>query len=144
MVLDDQWRIDAVLHRPVGYTGIVLLREAVVPQNVVRRGMRAAMIAKATQRTELGPSPALPTARHARAERAMHLRSAQRAQLTPNVEWDRSFGSGDASGSASLTRVRKHQRLRHRRASEEAQVWRLCSGRELSRGASRGEGVCSC
>jgi hypothetical protein len=41
------------------------------------------MIAKVTLRTELGPSPALPTARYTRAERSIRLGRAQGTQLTP-------------------------------------------------------------
>jgi hypothetical protein len=54
---------------------------------------------KMTQRTELGPLRALPTVRQARIERGMRLGLAQRAQLTltPDVVWDRDFGSGCAS-----------------------------------------------
>ena len=40
------------------------------------------MMAKVTQRTELGPLPALPTVRHARIERSMRLSPEQCAQLT--------------------------------------------------------------
>ena len=40
------------------------------------------MIAKVTQRTELGPLRALPTVRQARIERGMRLGLAQCAQLT--------------------------------------------------------------
>ena len=39
------------------------------------------MIAKVTQRTELGPLVALPTARHARVERGNRLSPTQHAQL---------------------------------------------------------------
>ena len=48
------------------------------------------MIAKVTQRTELGPFRALPTVRQARIERGMRLGLAQCAQLTltPDVVWD--------------------------------------------------------
>jgi hypothetical protein len=51
------------------------------------------MTAKVTQRTELGPLVALPTARHARLDRGMRLRLAQCAQLmlTSDVAWDRDF-----------------------------------------------------
>ena len=62
---------------------------AVVPQNVVRLEMSAAMITKVTKRTELGPFRALPTARHARvalrhppeprAVRAAHVHARRRA-----------------------------------------------------------------
>ena len=41
----------------------------VVPQNVIRHEKPAARIAKVTQRTELGPLGALPTARRTRVER---------------------------------------------------------------------------
>ena len=54
------------------------------------------MMAKVTQRTELGPLRALPTVRQARIERGMRLGLAQRAQLTltPDFVWDRDFRSG--------------------------------------------------
>ena len=76
----------------------------VVPQNVVRREMRAATIAKVTKRTELGPLRALPTARHARVERAFRLSPLQCAHLTlmPDIVWDRDFGSGCASCVAMM------------------------------------------
>jgi hypothetical protein len=47
--------------------------EVVVPQNLVRREIRAAMIAKVTQLTELGPLRALPTVRQSRIERGMRI-----------------------------------------------------------------------
>ncbi|NOQ83672.1 MAG: hypothetical protein GQ551_06655 [Myxococcales bacterium] len=52
-----------------------------------------------TQRTELGPSRALPTARQARVERGIRHSPTQCAQLTltPDVVWDRDFGSRCAS-----------------------------------------------
>jgi len=50
--------------------------------------MLAAMIAKGTKRTELGPSRALPTARCARVERCIRLNPAQCAQLRPRAVWD--------------------------------------------------------
>ena len=51
------------------------------------------MIAKVTQRTELGPSRGLVTARHARVERGSWVRSAQCAQsrLAPDVVWNQTF-----------------------------------------------------
>ena len=55
------------------------LEQPVVPQKVVRREMLAAMIARVTKRTELGPLRALPAARHARVERGMRLSPAQGA-----------------------------------------------------------------
>ena len=57
------------------------------------------MMAKVTQRTELGPRRTLPTVRQARIERGMRLGLAQCAQLTlrPDFVWDRDFGSGCAS-----------------------------------------------
>jgi hypothetical protein len=62
------------------------------------------MIAKVTQRTELGPLRALPTVRQARIERGMRLGLAQCAQLTltPDFVWDRDFGSGCASRVAMM------------------------------------------
>jgi hypothetical protein len=62
------------------------------------------MIAKVTQRTELGPLRALPTVRQARIERGMRLGLAQCAQitLTPDVVWDRDFGSGCSSRVAMM------------------------------------------
>ena len=66
------------------------------------------MIVKVTQRTELGPLVALPTARHARLDRGMRLRLAQCAQLTPDVVWDRDFGSGCASRVA-MTQPANHR-----------------------------------
>ena len=61
-------------------------------------------MAKATQRTELGPLRALPTVRQARIERGMRLGLAQCAQLTltPDVVWNRDFGSGCASRVAMM------------------------------------------
>jgi hypothetical protein len=49
------------------------------------------MMAKVSQRTELGALSALPTIRQARIERGMRHSPAQRAQLTltPDVVWDR-------------------------------------------------------
>jgi hypothetical protein len=57
------------------------------------------MMAKVTQRTELGPLRALPTVRQARNERGMRLGLAQCAQLTltPDFVRDRDFGPGCAS-----------------------------------------------
>ena len=51
------------------------------------------MMAKVTQRTELGPPRALPTVRQARIERGMRLSLTQCAQLmlTPDAAWDRDF-----------------------------------------------------
>jgi len=51
------------------------------------------MIAKGTQRTELGPSRGLPTARHARVERGSRVRPSQCAQLrlAPDVVWNQTF-----------------------------------------------------
>ena len=60
------------------------------------------MIAKVTQRTELGPLRALPTVRRARIERGMRLSLAQCAQLTPDFMWDRDFRSGCASRVAMM------------------------------------------
>ncbi len=60
------------------------------------------MIARVTQPTELGPSRALPTAGHARAERGNRLSSAQCARLTPDVVRDRGFRSGGASRVAMM------------------------------------------
>jgi hypothetical protein len=60
------------------------------------------MIAKVTQRTELGPLGALPTVPQARIERGMRLGLAQCAQLTPDVVWGRDFGSGCASRVAMM------------------------------------------
>jgi hypothetical protein len=62
------------------------------------------MLAKVTQRTELGPLRALPTVRQARIERGTGLSLAQCAQrtLTPDVAWDRDFGSGRASRVAMM------------------------------------------
>ncbi len=62
------------------------------------------MMAKVTQRTELGPLRALPTVRQARIERGMRLSLAQCAQLTltPDFVWDRDFGSGCASRVAMM------------------------------------------
>jgi hypothetical protein len=62
------------------------------------------MIAQVTQRTKLGPLRALPTVRQARTERGMPLSLTQRAQLmlTPDVVWDRGFGSGYASCVAMM------------------------------------------
>ena len=52
------------------------------------------MMAKVTQRTELGPLRTLPAVRQARIERGMRLGLAQCAQLTPDFVWDRDYGSG--------------------------------------------------
>ena len=62
------------------------------------------MIAKVTQRTELGPLRALPTVRQARIERGMRLSLAQCAQLTltSDVAWNRDFGSRCASCVAMM------------------------------------------
>ena len=62
------------------------------------------MIAKVTQRTELGPSRGLPTARHARVARGGRVRPAQCAQLrlASDVAWNRDFGSGGASRVAMM------------------------------------------
>jgi hypothetical protein len=62
------------------------------------------MLAKVTQRTELGPLRALPTVRQARIERGMRLGLAQCAQLTLTLDfvWDRDFGSGCASRVAMM------------------------------------------
>ena len=62
------------------------------------------MMAKVTQRTELGPLRTLPTVRQARIERGMRLGLAQCAQLTrtPDFLWDRDFGSGCASCVAMM------------------------------------------
>ena len=62
------------------------------------------MIAKVTQRTELGPSRGLPTARHARVARGGRVRPAQCAQLrlASDVAWNRDFGSGGASCVAMM------------------------------------------
>ena len=62
------------------------------------------MMAKVTQRTELGPLRALPTVRQARIERGMRLGLAQCAQLTltSDVAWNRDFGSGCASCVAMM------------------------------------------
>jgi len=60
------------------------------------------MMAKVTQRTELGPLRTLPTVRQARIERGMRLGLAQCAQLTPDFVWDRDFGSGCASCVAMM------------------------------------------
>jgi hypothetical protein len=51
------------------------------------------MIAKVTQRRELGPLRALPTVREARIERGMRLSLAQCAQLTltSDVAWNPDF-----------------------------------------------------
>ena len=61
------------------------------------------MIARVTQRTELGPLRALPTVRQARIERGVRLSLTQCAQLmlTFDVAWDRDFGSGGASWAYS-------------------------------------------
>ena len=60
------------------------------------------MMAKVTQRTELGPLRALPAVRQARIERGTRLGLAQCAQLTPDVVWDRDFGSGCDSRVAMM------------------------------------------
>ena len=62
------------------------------------------MMAKVTQRTELGPPRALPTVRQARIERGMRLSLTQCAQLmlTPDAAWDRDFGSGCSSRVATM------------------------------------------
>ena len=62
------------------------------------------MVAKVTQRTELGALRALPTVRQARIERGMRLSLAQCAQLMlmPDVVWDRGFGSRCASCVAMM------------------------------------------
>ena len=62
------------------------------------------MLAKVTQRTELGPLVALPTVRQARIEHGMRLGLAQCTQLTPTRDfaWDRDFGSGCASRVAMM------------------------------------------
>jgi hypothetical protein len=80
----------------------MLILTAVVPQNLVCRETLAAMMAKVTQRTELGPLRTLPTVRQARIERGMRLGLAQCAQLTPDFVWDRDFGSGSASCVAMM------------------------------------------
>jgi hypothetical protein len=61
-------------------------------------------MAKVTQRTELGPSRALPTVRQARIKRGTRLSPAQCAQLTltPDVAWDRDSRSGCASCVAMM------------------------------------------
>jgi hypothetical protein len=51
------------------------------PQNLARREMLGAMLARMTNRTELGRSRTLPTARHARVERGIRLSPTQYAQL---------------------------------------------------------------
>jgi hypothetical protein len=68
-----------------------LLKKAVVPQNVVRGELLAAMLAKATKRTELGPLRALPTAPRAQFEGGNRSSSAPCAQLTPDVVWTDTF-----------------------------------------------------
>jgi len=62
------------------------------------------MMAKVTQRTELGPLRALPTVRQARIERGMRLSLTQCAQLmlASDVAWDRDCGSGGASCVAMM------------------------------------------
>jgi hypothetical protein len=57
------------------------------------REIWTAMIAKVTQRRELGPLRALPTVREARIERGMRLSLAQCAQLTltSDVAWNPDF-----------------------------------------------------
>ena len=79
------------------------------------------MIAKVTQRTELGPLRALPTVRQARIERGMRLSLAQCAQLTltSDVAWDRDFGSGCAS------RVAMMQSADHREGDDLPPIRRL-------------------
>jgi len=66
------------------------LQAAVVPQNLIRRAIIAAVSAKATKRTELEPSPALPTAQHPRARHGICLCPAQCAHLMlmPDAAWD--------------------------------------------------------
>jgi hypothetical protein len=80
------------------------------------------MIAKVTQRTELGPLRALPTVRQARIERGMRLGLAQCAQLTPDVVWDRDFGSGCAS------RVAMMQPANHREGDDLPPIGGLALG----------------
>jgi hypothetical protein len=61
------------------------------------------MIARLTKRTELGPPRALPTVRHARVDRGIRLSPPPvRAQFTPDVVWDRDFGSGCVSCVAMM------------------------------------------
>jgi len=95
------------------------------------------MIAKVTQRTELGPLRALPTVRQARIERGMRLGLAQCAQLTPDFMWDRDFRSGGAS------RVAMMQSADHRECDDlppigglalaaSGSIWRSRAGRTAS------------
>jgi hypothetical protein len=84
------------------------------------------MMAKVTQRPELGALRALPTVRQARIERGMGLSLTQCAQLmlTLDVVWNRGFRSGGASCVAVVQpanprrrlagpQAQKHQQLRH-------------------------------
>jgi hypothetical protein len=72
------WGVRAPSHSK----GRVSISERVVRQNIVRRKILAAMPARMTKRTELGPPRALPTARHLRVKRGIRFGPAQRAQLT--------------------------------------------------------------
>jgi hypothetical protein len=59
-------------HQNANLVGVVgLLVPVVVPQNVVRRALLAAMLAKMAKQTELGFSWALPTARDVGVERGI-------------------------------------------------------------------------
>lgn len=58
----------------------------VVLQNVVRREVLAAILARMTHRTELGPLRTLPTARHVRVESGLRLGPAQCAQTSRGNE----------------------------------------------------------
>ena len=71
------------------------------------------MMAKVSQRPELGTLHALPTVRQARIERGMRLGLAQCAQLTltPDFVWDRDFGSGGASRVAMMQPANHRGRL---------------------------------
>jgi hypothetical protein len=105
----------------------------VVPQNLVRREIRAAMIAKVTQRTELGPLRALPTVRQARIERGMRLGLAQCAQLTPDFMWDRDFRSGcDYEVAVAAKPLGSSQALDS--GAEPWECFQGCDGWTLGRG----------
>ena len=81
------------------------------------------MMAKVTQRTELGPLRALPTVRQARIERGMRLSLAQcaRLTLTSDVAWDRDFGSGcDYEVAVAARQISAKRGLSSRRLDDSA------------------------
>lgn len=73
----------------------------VVPQNVIRREILAAMSAKATKRGEFEFSRALPKARNARARQGIGLRRGQCVHLKPTL----AVRCGTESLAQAATRV---------------------------------------